>query len=385
MRHNYTTISCLFLQIIIVLLFIEFAFAENESESIIPKDSVSEIQSENPDVSDLVNSVSDTSSDTGFSDRNAAELIPTDSGSADLDSSKTLDSDSAVINPADSSKESIEESIIDTSYRVWHSPFWSFGLGWSIGAMPVFNVWEEGLPYSIEEISVLSSFPDSLNLTLTLIEKPNTYNINFPIFVSFTPYIRNNRHISLTGSFFVMRKIYKAVVRDESRNTIWKSEQTLSLSSFLLGIRLIQPIPEKYFSVKKIEKVSFLIGISGSPLLVLNGESITVLNSKSTADNDFTAYGIGVSWELGISTLRKLSKKNGLEIGIYYLGSWNGRFMDNGHHINQGDLNPQNSKPSEIVQFTPQRIVIYFNILTGKKSKLAGNDDISNKSTNNKK
>ncbi len=95
------------------------------------------------------------------------------------------------------------------------------------------------------------------------------------------------------------------------------------------------------------------------------------MNSINGPASNTSGYGTGVSWHIGVTTLRKLSEANGLEIGILYFGSWHQRFMYDGptewQHMKNSDINPLSKNPSEVLQFISQRFVLSLNILTGKK------------------
>ena len=94
-------------------------------------------------------------------------------------------------------------------------------------------------------------------------------------------------------------------------------------------------IPNKLFSISNIEDSYISFGFDGSPLVVLREWQKVTGASEETRNS----YGIGVGWQAGITTHKKLGIKNGLEVGFNYHGSWNGRFMYDDHHILRYDLN----------------------------------------------
>ena len=125
-------------------------------------------------------------------------------------------------------------------------------------------------------------------------------------------------------------------------------------------------IPLKYFNIDKFENSFITLGVSGSPLLILR-EWFNVDNDHDEKKN---SYGIGVKWHAGIITLRKLSQRGGLEVGIIYNGSWNGRFMHDGHHIKRENIDLFDANPSDVLQFLSHRFIISFSIMAGKKAHL---------------
>ena len=73
--------------------------------------------------------------------------------------------------------------------------------------------------------------------------------------------------------------------------------------------------------------------------------------------------GIGVSWHAGISTIRKLSPRSGLETGVVYEGHWFGRFGDG----TWGAMGVLDNDADEEITFTANRFKLYFMLLLGRR------------------
>lgn len=340
-------IKHLFILIIITLLF--RTMAEDTSEEVVEDSNSSAMKDTSEEV------IEDSSISAGAD----TSVVETDSLFRSADT--VLETDFLKTDSTDSIADSValSEDDIDTSYRVWNFPYWGISIGWSVGGMPVYKHWEDGLPLTKGDVPGLSGIPNT-NIDFKEVKKAVVYNVNFPVTVSFTPVIRENKRLSFYSSFFVMYKDYKAEARIDTGNitTVWKCEENFTMTDLSFGIKYSALISSTYFSISKVSEVLFSFGMSGSPLIMLR--------QKSVVRNDFTAFGIGVSWLAGISGLRILHEKNGLEVGIDYKGSWNGRFRDKGEYIITGRINPDISSTSDVLKFVSHRFVIYFSLLLGK-------------------
>jgi len=255
-----------------------------------------------------------------------------------------------------------DASAPDTSFRVWHHPYWAIGAGWGIGAMPVFESWQAALPNTLADID--SAFI-ATKYNYIVSSEPVRYNVNFPISVAFTPVTKEHFELSLKALFSWMHKKYEASVEPkDSGKTVWESEKHLSTTSLALGVFLNRTIPPRYFFINNVEKASFQMGVAAAPLNMLRNRAKT---TKTDSYDNFS-FGTAVLWYAGLRTLRQLSAVNGLEVGLSYAGSWNGRFMRHGSPINRGSINPFDSKAPEELDFLAHRFVIYFNVLAGKKA-----------------
>ena len=344
------------ISIIILLISAVFILAEENEKDTISADTSSHKNTNPVSKQDSGSAIIDTTSDTTVS-----SLITTDTT---LDTITEISSTSDSITGITDSSKRADETEIDTSFRVWNHPFWGFGLGWELGSMPVFESWRSGLPGYFSDLTEIPDTLDSLGFRLSIANDPGPYSVNFPLNVSFTPLTRDGYYLSIKLLFSWMYKKFEASAKSDSVDMIIRTERKLSLLSLSLGTFFNYTIPSKYFLIDKTEKASITVGISASPLILLRNRIITEDYLKC----DNRSYGIGVSWYGGLSTLRPLSQTGGLEVGIMYTGSWNGRFMHDGHHINNGDINPFDSHYTDVLQYVSHRFMICFSLLTGKKA-----------------
>ena len=356
MRFHLKSFFCI--SINILLISAVFILAEEDKKDTVLADPALHKNTKPISKQDSGSAIIDTTSDTTVS-----SLITTDTT---LDTITEISSTSDSITGVTDSSLHADEPEIDTSYRVWNHPFWSFGIGWELGSMPVFDSWRSGLPEIFSDLTEIPDSLDSLGFSFAITNDPGPYNVNFPLNVSFTPLTRDDYYLSIKLIFSWMYKKFEASAKSDSVDMTIKTERKLSLLSLSLGTFFNYSIPSKYFLIDKTEKASITVGISASPLILLR-------NRITTGDylkHDNRSYGIGVSWYGGLSTLRTLSQTGGLEVGIMYTGSWNGRFMHDGHHIKRGDINQSDSHYTNVLQYVSHRFIICFSLLTGKKANL---------------
>lgn len=305
---------------------------------------------------DSSHTITDTVSDTTVSFKATPDSTPDTAANIGISSDTSTDI-------ADSSIQ-VEQPEIDTSYRVWKHPFWSFGFGWELGSIPVFDLWKKSVKNEkVLKALLLDWFTADSVVSVSITDQPTEYTVCFPLSIAYTPITTEHNLLSFDLTFSWMRKYSKARFEIDSLTTA-SLEQRLSLKSFYLGMKYHFSIPLKYFNIDKFENSYITIGISGSPLLILR-EWFDVDNEYEEKKNSF---GIGVKWHAGVITLRRLSQKGGLKVGIIYNGSWNGRFMHDGHHIMRRDIYPLDTHSSDVLQFLSHRFIISFSILAGKKA-----------------
>ncbi len=264
----------------------------------------------------------------------------------------------------------------DTSFLIWNFPFFSGGIGWELGSLPLFDLWEEGLSSEKQYDIMDSHFPgdsnfDSLGVrSFSVVETPSVYNITYPISISYTPFVFKNKSFLSFGSTFSWNRKYlktKFLLDSLSEMAVGDSilyfEQKLSLKSFAIDIMYHFLIPEKYFKVEKVKNSFITIGLTGYPVIILREWSKISLNPKKKQNS----YGFGFGWCAGLSTCRKLSKSSGLKVYMGYLGSWKGRFKNNGYIITEGDISRTTLEEPNILTFISHRFILQFNLLVGIK------------------
>jgi hypothetical protein len=91
----------------------------------------------------------------------------------------------------------------------------------------------------------------------------------------------------------------------------------------------------------------------------------TIAVLKRIEDNR-SFSGFGGSWKIGISSLRRLSPKSGVEIGISYIGRYLGYFTHDKTRMLWKDINPGFGRPDEKVSFLSHTFEISLVLQSGK-------------------
>jgi hypothetical protein len=260
----------------------------------------------------------------------------------------------------------------DTTYCFWRHPYWGIGAGWGLGSFPLFSEWQNGLPDS----SVNLAGPGSKVPRFTVREQANSYNIFWPLFLSYTPFVNERHALSLESSFYFISKSYKVSLTapSDSTNTSVEWSQSCAASFFTVGFDYRRSIPEEYFKVENVKRTTGNIGFSVVPLVHFTkrasftsanipDSTVAILNGNK--DNR-TFNGLGFSWKIGVSCLKKLSSKSGLEIGISYMGRYLGYFRNGATRMLWKDVNTANGKPNEKISLVSHTVELSFMLQNGK-------------------
>jgi|WetSurMetagenome_2_1015567.scaffolds.fasta_scaffold70694_3 hypothetical protein len=266
----------------------------------------------------------------------------------------------------------------DTSYHFWRHPYWGIGAGWGLGSFPLFSEWQNGLPDSSAKLAG----PGSVVPQFKVVEPVNLYNIFWPIYISFTPFITERQALSFEGAayFIFSGKSFKASLttgQDSVPSSVaWT--QSCAATFFSIGMDYRRTIPEEYFKVENVQRTTANIGFSVVPLMRFSKSSSysftpplpdSTLNALNRNIDNRTFTGIGGSWKIGISSLRKLSPKSGIEIGISYIGRYLGYFRNGKTRILWKDLNPGFGRPNEKISFLSHTFEISLILQTGRAGK----------------
>ncbi len=262
----------------------------------------------------------------------------------------------------------------DTSYHFWRHPYWGIGAGWGLGSFPLFSEWQNGLPDSSAKLAG----PGSAVPQFKVREPVNLYNIFWPLYISVTPFISERHALSLEGAaYFVFSgKSFKASLGTGQDSLPASVEWTQSCAAtfFSIGFDYRRTIPEEYFKVENVQRTTANIGLSLVPLMHFSKSSS--FSSNTLPDSTIAVLeghldnrsfnGIGGSWKIGISSLRRLSSKSGVEIGISYIGRYLGYFKSGRTRMLWKDLNPGFGRPDEKVSFLSHTFEISLVLQTGK-------------------
>jgi hypothetical protein len=197
--------------------------------------------------------------------------------------------------------------------------------------------------------------------------------------VSVTPFVNERHALSLEGAlyFLFLGKSYKASLTAENDSLRQSVEWSQSCAAvfFSLGFDYRRVIPEEYFKVENVKRTTANIGFSVIPLMHFSKsasfstagiipDSTRALLNKNTGNMSFN--GIGCSWKIGISSLRKLSSKSGVEIGISYIGRYLGYFKNGRTRMLWKDLNPSHGRPNDKISCLSNTFELSLMLQTGK-------------------
>ncbi len=257
----------------------------------------------------------------------------------------------------------------DTASRFLKTPYFSFGIGWALGSYDVFNPWQNQLPDSVQ--AILPVNPDTLGFTV--IEPVNTYNILFPISISYTPLVYSRSSVSFEGSFCYIGKSLKAVLQRDTAAGKINYQQSMNSYTFNLGVLYRHAIDERYFKIEGVDRTSLLAGLYVLPYSYLSNE--TSISSRGIADSVVTAaapylksyyaWGYGAGWRIGLTSQHALSRYSGMEISISYVGRYFGYFKTKEHPLSIGDINPSSSNAGDRLSFYSNMVEIRLEFILG--------------------
>jgi len=230
-----------------------------------------------------------------------------------------------------------------------------FGAGMSIGSVPLFTLWQNSLPDSISRIGLTPDFgreTDALsgslvNLRYVITEAPEVFNLIFPLTLSVYN-MKNDRIATLGLSFFYTSKQFQSMIHPEldtlSRRV--NIDQKLSLYSLSLEAGYQKAIPPAYFSITGSQQTLFSVSLAASPynMFTRNSKIRTSVSEsdmrmRAAADSarkslsDLSSHGKALSWRLGFTTLKHYGDGGGVEMGLFYGGSYNALFYDDSYAL----------------------------------------------------
>jgi hypothetical protein len=272
-------------------------------------------------------------------------------------------------------KPSVPESFQD-SFSVFSSSIGGIGVGLSLGSLPPLKSWKDGLPKALADVGLSAGMVDDTGDTVQLQykvkESPDDYNMMFPLSISFGRLSANHRFSALFTFAMLSKKYNAAVEVDSSRNVT--VGQRMRYFSLMFELNYGTRIPERYFSVDKVDRTDAIIGIGLSPLIALKKSSSikrnssdalleTVADSISGRQSSFSASGIALAWRLGMVTLRRVSKTGGIEAGLSYQGLWCTRFTTPGGTLRFGDITMKSSTAEKSVSWFSSRFDITISLI----------------------
>jgi hypothetical protein len=261
----------------------------------------------------------------------------------------------------------------DSASRFLSHPWFSIGVGWDLGSFPVLTEWQNALPDSAGDILPLN--PDTLGYKTK--EPVNTYNILFPIYLSYTPFAYSGSSVAFEGSFFFINKSLQATLQHDTLPARIDYKQSMNCYGFSLGVFYRTRISERYFRIEKVDRTSFILGLSVLPYVGLTrSESITstgisdsVLSAVNAGLHNLHAWGMGGAWRIGVCSQQTLSAASGMEISLSYVGRYMGMFRENGSSILNKDINRSSDNPSDKLSSLSNTVEIRLEFLIGRKGR----------------
>ncbi|MBN1980352.1 MAG: hypothetical protein JW795_02390 [Chitinivibrionales bacterium] len=284
---------------------------------------------------------------------------------SDTSVAATADADTAnaATATADTARTAQAAIASDSLIKPWNSPFWSFGGGWEFGGMPLFKEWEQGLPQQLFDTIKLDTIILVMPLPLTVKDRPPSYSVTFPATLRYTLAVDSQDIVEINLVASYMAKSFTAAVVNQTGDKVRFLSKSLSLTDASIGVQYLYTLSEKYFTITSMEKNYLACGVQLHPLCALAQKTVRKPGNFST--NEYW-WGTGLSWQVGLVSMRKLSPKSGWSGGVCYIGTWYGRFITDGHHSTIGQLNPKATNASEPLQSISHRFILSFSLISTK-------------------
>jgi hypothetical protein len=259
----------------------------------------------------------------------------------------------------------------DTASLFLKTPYLNFGIGWALGSYDLLSEWQKNLPDSAKDILPVN--PDTLGFSIK--EPVNTYNVFFPISLSYTPFVYSRSSLGFEGSFFYIGKTLQAELMHDTASGKIDYSQTMNSISFSVGVLFRHAIDEKYFRLENVDRTSFLLGVYAQPIVYISRESSikhsgindSVVTAAESSIKNLYARGLGAAWRIGVCTQKALSRTSGMEISISYVGRYTGYFSRKEGMISKKDINPAAQNPDENFSFFSNTLEIRLEFLIGTK------------------
>jgi hypothetical protein len=255
--------------------------------------------------------------------------------------------------------------------------YWGFGIGLSIGSVPVFGLWRNALPDTMRHLGITTPFfgadpltGDIQPLQYRVTEAPDNFNFTLPFSISIRD-IKPSRATVLALSFFHSGKQFQSefYFLNDTLNRRVSLYENLSYYSVALEAAYMAAIPPVFFSINGTQQAYFTVAAGASPINTLtrnNGIKIeapaddprmqALADSVQKSLAKLKTNGMSLSWRVGISALRNYGQGGGLEMGLYYGGTYTTYFYNDGERINTGQIDPNNDGADKPLSFLSNRI-----------------------------
>ncbi|MDR3013417.1 MAG: hypothetical protein LBU70_09475 [Chitinispirillales bacterium] len=394
-RGNLTPI------IFAITVIVATAFADNQPDAVESIDGGFGI-AELTDTLDIVDSVDNFNEAdiAGFMD--LTDLIDefSDRGSADfMDNVDLITDDTEIADTVVNQDDTIlsTRDTIDTSFDLVGTIL-GFEAALSIGAVPLFELWQNSLPNTLSDLGLASNFGidsvlfpgDNAFLRYRVTEPPSQFNFVIPFGISLRRADSSGNSLSLGLSLFHTSKRFQSEIYMDgvdAQNRRIDLYELFAYSSVSLEAAYRRVIPSTYFSIDGSRQTYLTLAAGISPLNVFtryrellnrapdeDGRMKTIEAAVDSALEklpSITANGTSLSWRVGVSTLRN----NRLEIGLYYAGSYDFNFYSGDDRIAQSRISGVESEDGDkFLSFTTSRIEFKVTFLMPTRRAAADNN-----------
>lgn len=288
--------------------------------------------------------------------------------------SASLSNDSLLKRTALQLQRKTAVAVEDTASLFLKIPSVGFGIGWALGSLDIFNDWQSNLPDSVQKILPMN--PDTFGMSVT--EPVNTYNILFPISVSWTPLVYRKSSVSFEGSFCYIGKVLQATLQHDTASGKINYRQSLDSYTFNVGMLYRHSLDERFFRIEGVDRTSVIVGayvlpysyLSKQTSLTCSGVPDSVIVAARANLKNFYAWGYGGGWRIGISSQRALSKTSGMEVSVCYVGRYLGFFREKKGFVLNKDINTDRSDPDDKLSFFSNTVEMKVEFMVGTTSKI---------------
>jgi len=226
---------------------------------------------------------------------------------------------------------------------------WGFGVGLSVGTVPIFPMWQRNFPNTLRQLGL----PDTSNGEKTLLryrvtESPDAFNFALPFRLSLHS-IGEKRSFSFSVMFFRNSKEFQSTldISDTAARRINILER-LSYYSASIEAAGDLAIPPIFFSVDGSQQTFLSLALGLSPINAFTRECEfendfnnndarmqAVADSVKKTFATISGNGLSFSWRIGISVIKQYPSGYGSELGLYYSGSYSNLFYSDGVRLTE--------------------------------------------------
>jgi hypothetical protein len=367
--------------IIIVLMMVGVmtvcvANAQDNVANATDKDTVSVQHDNGVSVDKPANADSTLASDDADTARGT--LTDTDTASIPRDSNVAADTSintntaslSSGINP------DVKPSISQDTVPKLSGTFFGLGFGLSIGNIPLFTMWQDALPTKIELLGLSPTFGidtsigDIQQLRYSVVESPEQFNFVMPL--SVTVYnVKKNSVTAFSLSYFQNSKQFQSTIipGNDTLGRRVNVHQILRYHSLTIEAAYHAAIPPVFFSIDGAQQSFFSLSAGISPLNYFSREGDATVSAPEgdsrmqlVADSaksqlaPLAANGMAFTWRVGINTLKGYANGGGIEMGLFYSGSYSAYFYGNGEEITKSRIRAVEGETDKPLSFLSNRV-----------------------------